>query len=79
MSYPKEQERIIAAMGPTWCFTHGEALPCETCETIKREHPFISRCFDCKREYAAEGEVNTEPCNCYQGCRIRLKSFYSYP
>lgn len=79
MSYPAEQQRIVDRLGPSWCFEHGQAMPCDQCKTVSAEHPFIGRCFDCKREYATEGEHDADSCSCYEGCRIRKTGLYKYP
>lgn len=78
--WPPEQQRIADRIGPTWCFTHGEPLPCASCIQVAAAHPFIGRCFDCKREFATESE-DADSCGCATGTRIRKQGggFYKYP
>lgn len=64
-------------LGPTWCFHHNMPIPCEMCAEFKRKHPFLGRCFDCKRENAGDSEPDTELCGC--GSLIRRWSRYEYP
>lgn len=71
MAYPKDQQDIADRVGPSWCFAHSEAMPCATCAKIAAEHPFMGRCFDCKRELASDREA-AEQCSC--GSRVRTES-----
>jgi hypothetical protein len=62
--------------GLTWCFTHGCPIPCEICDLTRKRHPFLGRCFDCKKEYADDAESG-EKCSC--GSVVRARGVYRYP
>jgi hypothetical protein len=72
--YPEAQQKIVDRVGPSWCFEHGEAMPCVECAN---KPPFLGLCFDCKRELAGDEEEPAEECGC--GDRVRLQRVYRYP
>ena len=69
-------KRLERDHGQTWCFIHQEPWPCHECDNIKLIHPFLGRCFDCKREIAGKEERNIEHCGC--GDTVRIKGVYDY-
>lgn len=69
-------KRLERDHGQTWCFIHQEPWPCVVCEAAKKAHPFTGMCFDCKMEFAQDGEENVRHCSC--GSTVRLHSFYDY-
>lgn len=73
MNWPKNQQDIADRVGHSWCFDHGEPMPCVECAKMP---PFRGRCFDCKAELAGANESGV-PCSC--GSFVREVSLYRYP